>query len=283
MAIIYSYPQYAPKPEDLLIGTVTLDENAAVPIYDNPTVSFTIQSLLDMIAPITGAQNLQQVTNIGATTSNAVTFTSDIKVTGRFYDSSGSPGLAGQVLSSTVTGTSWIVNSPASVTSVGLTMPAAFTVANSPITTAGVLTVTGAGTALQYINGLGNLVTFPTIPTPYVLPVATTAALGGIKIGYTQNAKNYPVVLSNEQAYVNVPWTDTSYVLPLAADGTRGGVQIGYVENAKNYPVELSSEKMFVNVPWTDTPYVLPVATASDLGGVKISNPSYKKYYKGML
>ena len=116
MAIIYSYPQFAPKPEDLLIGTVTLDENAVVPIYDNPTVSFTIQSLLDMIAPITGAQNLQQVTNIGATTTNAITFSSDISVTGRFYDSSGSPGLAGQVLSSTVTGTSWIVNSPAPVT-----------------------------------------------------------------------------------------------------------------------------------------------------------------------
>ena len=270
MAIIYSYPQYAPKPEDLLIGTVTLDENAVVPIYDNPTVSFTIQSLLDMIAPITGAQNLQQVTNIGATTSNAVTFTSDIKVTGRFYDSSGSPGLAGQVLSSTVTGTSWIVNSPASVTSVGLTMPAAFTVANSPVTTAGVLTVTGAGTALQYINGLGNLVTFPTIPTQYVLPVATTSALGGIKIGYTEAGKNYPLELSNEQAFVNVPWTDTIYTLPLAANGTRGGVQIGYGQNLKNYPVQLSSEKMFVNVPWTDTTYVLPVATAADLGGVKI-------------
>ena len=279
MAIIYSYPQYAPKPEDLLIGTVTLDENAAVPIYDNPTVSFTIQSLLDMIAPITGAQNLQQVTNIGATTSNTVTFTSDIKVTGRFYDSSGSPGLAGQVLSSTVTGTSWIVNSPASVTSVGLTMPAAFTVANSPITTAGVLAVTGAGTAAQYINGLGNLVTFPTIPTPYVLPVATTSALGGIKIGYTEVGKNYPLELTNEQAFVNVPWTDTVYTLPLAADGTRGGVQIGYVENAKNYPVELSSEKMFVNVPWTDTPYVLPVATSTDLGGVKIGYTENAKNY----
>ena len=153
MAIIYSYPQFAPKPEDLLIGTVTLDENAVVPIYDNPTVSFTIQSLLDMIAPITGAQNLQQVTNIGATTTNAITFSSDISVTGRFYDSSGSPGLAGQVLSSTVTGTSWIVNSPASVTSVGLSMPAAFSVANSPITTAGTLAVTGAGSAFTYING----------------------------------------------------------------------------------------------------------------------------------
>ncbi len=103
--------------------------------------------------------------------------------------------------------------------------------------------------------------------------------MGGIKIGYTQNAKNYPVVLSNEQAYVNVPWTDTPYVLPLAADGTRGGVQIGYVENAKNYPVELSSEKMFVNVPWTDTPYVLPVATSSDLGGVKIGYTENAKNY----
>lgn len=46
----------------------------------------------------------------------------------------------------------------------------------------------------------------------YTLPTATAAALGGIKIGYTQNGKNYPVQLSNEQAYVNVPWTDTNYL-----------------------------------------------------------------------
>ena len=92
-------------------------------------------------------------------------------------------------------------------------MPAAFTVTNSPITQAGILAVTGAGTAAQYINGLGNLVTFPTIPTQYVLPVATTVALGGIKIGYTETGKNYPLELDNERAYVNVPWTDTIYTL----------------------------------------------------------------------
>lgn len=41
----------------------------------------------------------------------------------------------------------------------------------------------------------------------YVLPAATSGALGGIKIGYTQNAKNYPVQLdSNNKAYVSVPW-----------------------------------------------------------------------------
>jgi hypothetical protein len=280
MAIIYSYPQYAPKPEDLLIGTVTLDENAAVPIYDNPTVSFTIQSLLDMIAPITGAQNLQQVTNIGATTSNAVTFTSDIKVTGRFYDSSGSPGLAGQVLSSTVAGTSWIVNSPASVTSVGLAMPAAFTVANSPITTAGVLTVTGAGTALQYINGLGNLVTFPTIPTPYVLPLAANGTRGGIQIGYTSAGKNYAVQLSSEKAFVNVPWTDTPYVLPVATNAALGGIKIGYTDNAKNYALELDTDsEAFVNVPWTDTVYTLPLAADGTRGGVQIGYAENAKNY----
>ena len=48
------------------------------------------------------------------------------------------------------------------VTSVGLTMPSAFTVANSPITTSGDIAVTGAGTASQYIRGDGVLATLPT-------------------------------------------------------------------------------------------------------------------------
>lgn len=45
----------------------------------------------------------------------------------------------------------------------------------------------------------------------YTLPAATSGALGGIKIGYTQSGKNYPVQLnSNNQAYVNVPWSSGS-------------------------------------------------------------------------
>jgi hypothetical protein len=279
MAIIYSYPLNTPKREDLLIGTVTYDENAQDPVVGNPTVSFTVGSLLDLVAAQGAAQNLQQVTNIGNTTTNSIVISNSLKVAGGYYDSSNQPGTAGQLLSSTATGTQWVNVAAQGVTSVGLSMPAAFTVTNSPVTQTGVLTVAGAGTAAQYIDGLGNLVTFPTIPTPYVLPVATTVALGGIKIGYTEAGKNYPLELDNDQAYVNVPWTDTVYTLPLAADGTRGGVQIGYVENGKNYPVELSSEKMFVNVPWTDTPYVLPVATSSDLGGVKIGYTENAKNY----
>ena len=47
------------------------------------------------------------------------------------------------------------------VTSVGLTMPSAFSVASSPITTSGTLAVTGAGTVSQYVRGDGSLANFP--------------------------------------------------------------------------------------------------------------------------
>ena len=47
------------------------------------------------------------------------------------------------------------------VTSVDLTMPSAFSVSGNPITTAGTLAVTGAGTVSQYIRGDGTLANFP--------------------------------------------------------------------------------------------------------------------------
>jgi hypothetical protein len=48
------------------------------------------------------------------------------------------------------------------VSSVGLSMPSAFTVASSPITSSGTIAVTGAGLASQYIRGDGQLADFPT-------------------------------------------------------------------------------------------------------------------------
>jgi len=43
----------------------------------------------------------------------------------------------------------------------------------------------------------------------YVLPLGTSTVRGGYKLGYAENGKNYPVEISSEQMYVNVPWTDT--------------------------------------------------------------------------
>ena len=44
----------------------------------------------------------------------------------------------------------------------------------------------------------------------YSLPLSTSSARGGVKIGYSENGKNYPVELDSEKMYVNVPWTDTN-------------------------------------------------------------------------
>lgn len=40
--------------------------------------------------------------------------------------------------------------------------------------------------------------------------LATASERGGIKIGYTQSGKNYPVELDSEKAFVNVPWANTN-------------------------------------------------------------------------
>ena len=47
----------------------------------------------------------------------------------------------------------------------------------------------------------------------YSLPLAADGTRGGIQVGYAANGRNYPVQLSGEKAYVNIPWTDTTYDL----------------------------------------------------------------------
>ncbi len=71
------------------------------------------------------------------------------------------------------------------VESVGLSMPAAFSVANSPVTTSGTLTITGAGTTSQYVDGTGALQTFPTIPTVPANIVETVTTTDGSFIDLT--------------------------------------------------------------------------------------------------
>lgn len=100
-----------------------------------------------------------------------------------------------QVLTyNTATG-KWIASTPSSgsgtVTSVGLTMPTAFSVASSPVTTSGTIAVTGAGSGSQYIKGDGTLATFPTIPAAQIQSdwnQSNNAALDFIKNKPTINA-----------------------------------------------------------------------------------------------
>lgn len=62
----------------------------------------------------------------------------------------------------------------------------------------------------------------------YKLPLALEDVRGGIKTGYSQNGKNYPVQLnSTEQAYVSVPWTDNNTTYAAATTSTLGLVKKG--------------------------------------------------------
>jgi hypothetical protein len=94
--------------------------------------------------PYTGAVT---TVNLGAQTIQAGSFVKAGGTAAQFLKANGS-------VDSNVYGTG-------TVTSVALTMPTAFSVANSPITTAGTLAVTGAGTVGQYIRGDGSLADFP--------------------------------------------------------------------------------------------------------------------------
>ena len=71
-------------------------------------------------------------------------------------------GTVGQNLSLTATNQLGWATPTSGLTSVGLTMPSAFTVSNSPLTSNGILAVSGAGTSSQYVRGDGQLATLPT-------------------------------------------------------------------------------------------------------------------------
>jgi len=55
---------------------------------------------------------------------------------------------------------------------------------------------------------------------------ASDDSFGGIKTGYTQNAKNYPVSIDeNGKAFVNVPWTDNNTTYTAATSNKLGLVK----------------------------------------------------------
>jgi len=62
------------------------------------------------------------------------------------------------------------------LTSVGLSVPSAFSLANNPLTANGTIAITGAGTISQYIRGDGTLATFPSL-TGYVPYTGATSNL----------------------------------------------------------------------------------------------------------
>lgn len=76
------------------------------------------------------------------------------------------------------------------------------------------------------------------------LKTATASELGGIKIGYAQSGKNYPVKLDgSNNAYVNVPWVDTNTDTKVTSVDNH---YKGTISTAKSDPVVYSNSKISV-------------------------------------
>jgi hypothetical protein len=89
---------------------------------------------------------------------------------------------------------------------------------------AGLVPGAAAGQQTRYLRADGQWMT----PPNQTYSKATADALGLVKIGYTANGKNYPILLDADgKMYVAVPWTDTKYTLPAATSAALGGVKQG--------------------------------------------------------
>lgn len=132
------------------------------------------------------------------------------------------------------------------------------------------------------------------------IPQASSSALGGIKIGYSDNGRNYAVELdSSGRAYVNVPWTDTNTIYNVATTSANGlmsssdkskldGIQAG--ADAVSFSRSLSSGTKIgtININGTNTDIYAPtagepveygVATSATLGLVRIGYHESGKNY----
>ena len=132
------------------------------------------------------------------------------------------------------------------------------------------------------------------------IPQASSSALGGIKIGYSDNGRNYAVELdSSGKAYVNVPWTDTNTTYNVATTSANGlmsssdksklnEIQAG--ADAVSFSRSLSSGTKIgtININGVNTDIYAPtagkpveygVATSTTLGLVRIGYPESGKNY----
>lgn len=86
--------------------------------------------------------------------------------------------------------------------------------------TTGTVTIAASGAAS--VSQVGSTVTISATDTDTTYSTATASTEGLVKIGYTENGKNYPVELSNGQMFVNVPWVDTDTDTTYTAGGDYG-------------------------------------------------------------
>ena len=187
------------------------------------------------------------VTSVGLSTDgNAITIgSSPITTSGTI--TANFAGTSGQYIN----GAGNLTTFPTLLSSVGLSMPSAFSVANSPLTANGTIAVTGAGYPSQYIRGDGTLADFPTSggggsSVSYYLNGGTSqGTIGGVtyyemsKTADTGTGVDFPLVGdglivsfltdAGDPAQLNIPAGNWNYEI-YASMSSNGGTPQMYAE-----------------------------------------------------
>ena len=145
------------------------------------------------------------------------------------------------------------------------------------------LSKSGSTITLRGSDGSVSSVTdSDTTATPYSLPLAANGVRGGVQIGYSQNGKNYPVQLSGEKMYVNVPWTDTNTTYSNASQSAAGLMSAtdkakldGIATGANNYTLTKAAviSALGYTPPTTDTNTTYSAGTGLTLSGTQFKLP----------
>tara|TARA_B110000285_G_scaffold124031_1_gene140064 strand:- start:273 stop:1982 length:1710 start_codon:yes stop_codon:yes gene_type:complete len=209
MAIINSYPLITPLNKDLLLGTEVYDPITQLPTGGSRTVTFSISSIIALISTATGAQSLQQVTNIDQVSGVSIS-TNNVKFSGQFLDSAGTVGTVDQILTSNATGNLiWsAADAGGTVTSVAASHAGnAFSASIGNVATVNPsVDITMNGITAQYVNGAGNLATLLDIP--------------GLITNLTTTGTSGPSTLTS--GVLNIPEYATTEIDTLATVTARG-------------------------------------------------------------
>lgn len=232
MALIYTYPlKEQPVGDDLLVLSDSADENK--------TKRITVDSIRG--ATVSGVSQIVAGTNV---TISPSTGTGVVTI-----NASGGGG----------SGT---------VTSVGLTMPAAFAVANSPVTTSGTLAVTTTGgSAGQYLDYQGNWST-PANTTDITLTTVGTSGAATWN-GTTLNIPQYSSGGTGVTSFTNAFGT---YITGTANTSATGAVTMGTVDlNAVDGTAVAATRFLSKDNTWDVPAYTTyNAASSSSLGLMRL-------------